>query len=146
MKVAATSWGALGQSHSLPPSAGYPSTTVIFSTDHGKAEENPEEGSPWVVLLCDGRGVLAFCRGRPTLPHQLGAGWSGGSRTLNHIVWPLLHTRPCSQSSWGPPEMRVISFPSHMQKQGSERLSDLAEVTQLGAKVDMEPKSKKSVH
>lgn len=70
-----------------------------------------------MVLLCDGRGVLAFCRERPTLPHQL-----------------------------GPPEMRVISFPSHMQKQGSERLSDLAEVTQLGAKVDMEPKSKKSVH
>lgn len=55
-------------------------------------------------------------------------------------------THVLAQSSWGPPEMGVVSFPSPMQKQGSERLSDLAEVTQLGAKVDMELKSKKSVH
>lgn len=81
-----------------------------------------------------GRGILAFPAEMPTLPPppQLGAGWHGGSCTLSHVVWPLLHTPPRYQSSWCPPEMRVLSFPSYMQKQGSERLSDLAEVAQLG--------------
>lgn len=79
-----------------------------------------------------GRGILAFCAEMPTRPHQRGAGWPGGSRALSYAMWPLLHTHPRCQSSCCPPEMRVLSFPSYMQKQGSERGSALADVAQLG--------------
>lgn len=74
-----------------------------------------------------GRGILAFYAEMPNPPS---AAW--GRMAWWQLHTEPLHTHPHCQSSWCPPEIRVLLFPYCTQKQGSERVSDLAEVTQLG--------------